>query len=161
MDLQNSFTAAKSSKFPTKLILGYPPHLKYVAALPCRQYTIIHITHTKLNLPKHSEMRSVRQNPIQRTVRSVHICVHRTVHNCCTQYCTEQTWQFSLLHSRQSPLLRWCLFEGRRVEEYDINNTVMLLLWQLLSKSQLHLLLPQLIQHNTTMDFANQNELNA
>jgi len=22
------------SKFPTKLILGYPPHLKYVAALP-------------------------------------------------------------------------------------------------------------------------------
>jgi len=32
--LQNSFTAAKSSKFPTKLILGYPSHLKYVAALP-------------------------------------------------------------------------------------------------------------------------------
>ena len=28
------FTAANSSKFPTKLILGYPPHLKYVAALP-------------------------------------------------------------------------------------------------------------------------------
>jgi len=34
MDLQNSFTAAKSSKFPTKSVLGYPPHLKYVAALP-------------------------------------------------------------------------------------------------------------------------------
>jgi len=34
IDLQNSFTAAKSSKFPTKAILGYPPHLKYVAALP-------------------------------------------------------------------------------------------------------------------------------
>jgi len=32
--LQNSFTAVKSSKFPTKPILGYPPHLKYVAALP-------------------------------------------------------------------------------------------------------------------------------
>ena len=31
---KNSFTAAKSSKFPTKPILGYPPHLKYVAALP-------------------------------------------------------------------------------------------------------------------------------
>jgi len=29
--LQNSFTAAKSTKFPTKPILGYPPHLKYVA----------------------------------------------------------------------------------------------------------------------------------
>jgi len=34
MDLQNFFTAANSSKFPTKLILGYPLHLKYVAALP-------------------------------------------------------------------------------------------------------------------------------
>jgi len=36
-------------------------------------------------------MGPVRQNPIQRTVRSVHMCVHCTVHNCCTQYCTEQT----------------------------------------------------------------------
>jgi len=34
IDLQNSFTAANSSKFPRKPILGYPPHLKYVAALP-------------------------------------------------------------------------------------------------------------------------------
>jgi len=34
MDLQNSSTAAKSSKFLTKAILGYPPHIKYVAALP-------------------------------------------------------------------------------------------------------------------------------
>jgi len=33
MDLQNSFNAAKSTKFPTKSILGYPPHLKYVAYL--------------------------------------------------------------------------------------------------------------------------------
>jgi len=33
IDLQNSFTTAKSRKFPTKLILGYPSHLKYVAAL--------------------------------------------------------------------------------------------------------------------------------
>ena len=33
MDLQNSFAAAKTDKFPTKLILVYPPHLKYVAAL--------------------------------------------------------------------------------------------------------------------------------
>jgi len=33
IDLQNSFTATKDSKFPTKSILGYPPHLKYVAAL--------------------------------------------------------------------------------------------------------------------------------
>jgi len=30
--LENSFTAAKSTKFPAKPILGYPPHLKCVAA---------------------------------------------------------------------------------------------------------------------------------
>jgi len=36
MDLQNSFTAAKSSKFLTKPILGYPPHLNNVAALPLK-----------------------------------------------------------------------------------------------------------------------------
>jgi len=34
MDLLNSFTTAKSSKFPTKSTLGYSPHLKFVAALP-------------------------------------------------------------------------------------------------------------------------------
>jgi len=34
IDLQNSFIDAKSSKFPTKSILGYPPHLTYVSALP-------------------------------------------------------------------------------------------------------------------------------
>jgi len=36
-------------------------------------------------------MGPVRQNPIQRTVNSVHMCVQFTVYNCCTQYCTEQT----------------------------------------------------------------------
>jgi len=34
MDLHNSFAAAKSDKFPTNPILVYPPHLKYVTALP-------------------------------------------------------------------------------------------------------------------------------
>jgi len=41
------------------------------------------------------------------------MCVHCTVHNCCTQYCTEHSWRFSLVASRQSSLLRWRLFEGR------------------------------------------------
>jgi len=41
MDLQNSFTAANSSKFAIKLILGYPPHLKYVAALPWKTYKFL------------------------------------------------------------------------------------------------------------------------
>ena len=39
--------------------------------------------------------------------------MHCNVHNCCTHYCTEQTWYFLFLPSRQSPLLRWCLFEKR------------------------------------------------
>jgi len=33
------------------------------------------------NESKHSEMGPVRQNPIQRTVRSIHMCEHCTVHN--------------------------------------------------------------------------------
>jgi len=37
-------------------------------------------------------MGPVRQNPIQRTVRSVQMCVQFIMYNCCTQYCTEQTW---------------------------------------------------------------------
>jgi len=32
-DLQTSFTVANSSKFQTKAVLCYPPHLKCVAAL--------------------------------------------------------------------------------------------------------------------------------
>jgi len=34
IDLQTTFTATKSIKFPTKLTLDYPPQLKHVAALP-------------------------------------------------------------------------------------------------------------------------------
>jgi len=35
------------------------------------------------------------------------------VHNCHTQYSTEQFWLFSLLTSRQPSSLRCCLMEGR------------------------------------------------
>jgi len=41
VDLQNSFTVVKSSKFPTKAILGYPPHLKYVGALPWKTEGVV------------------------------------------------------------------------------------------------------------------------
>jgi len=44
------------------------------------EYTVIHKIY-KIE-SKHSEMGPVRQNPIQRTVRS-HSRVHCTVHNCC------------------------------------------------------------------------------
>jgi len=33
VDLQNSFTAGKTSKL-LQTTIGYPPHLKYVTALP-------------------------------------------------------------------------------------------------------------------------------
>jgi len=40
----------------------------------------------------HSEMEPVRQNPIQRTVRTAHLSVLMTVHSFGTQYNTEQRW---------------------------------------------------------------------
>jgi len=76
----------------------------------------MHTTHSNTqykNESKHSEMGPVRQNPIQRTV-SLFICV-------CASYCAQLL--HTVLHrtdlivfplpSRQSPLLGWCLFEGR------------------------------------------------
>jgi len=64
------------------------PHQAHLTML--QYYTCMQYVHK--NESKHSEMGPVRLNPIQRTVRSVHMCVHCTVHNCCIQYCTEQTW---------------------------------------------------------------------
>jgi len=55
-------------------------------------HTLIHKITDIQNESKHSEMGPVRRNPIQRTVRSVHMCAHCTMHNCRTQYCTEPTW---------------------------------------------------------------------
>ena len=34
-DFQNYFTRRLTGKFATKLCLNIPPHLKYVATLPC------------------------------------------------------------------------------------------------------------------------------
>jgi len=42
------------------------------------------------NKSTHSEMGSVRQNPIQRTVRTAHLSVFMSVRNFSTQYNTEQ-----------------------------------------------------------------------
>ena len=49
----------------------------------CMQYTVIQKIHTYIhkNESMHSEMGPVWQNPIQRPARSVHMCVHHTVHN--------------------------------------------------------------------------------
>jgi len=38
----------------------------------------------------HSALGQVRQNPIQRTVRTARLSVHMTVYNFSTQYDTEQ-----------------------------------------------------------------------
>jgi len=49
-DLQNSFTTAKSSKFPTKPILCYPPHLMhYLEKLKNQKLAVYkeHKTHFK------------------------------------------------------------------------------------------------------------------
>jgi len=42
-------------------------------------------TQIKTNESMHSEMNPVRQNPIQRTVRTAHLSVLMTVHNFSTQ----------------------------------------------------------------------------
>ena len=46
--------------------------------------------HINTNKSMHSEMGPLRQNPIQRTVRTAHLSVLMTVHNFSTQYNTEQ-----------------------------------------------------------------------
>ena len=47
-------------------------------------------TYINTNEYMHSEIGTVRQNPIQRTVRTAHLSVLMTVHNFGTQYSTEQ-----------------------------------------------------------------------
>jgi len=51
-----------------------------------------HKIQTNTNKSMHSEMGPVWQNPIQRTVRTAHLCVLMTVHSFSTQYNTEQLW---------------------------------------------------------------------
>ena len=47
-------------------------------------------TNINTNESRHSEMGPVRQNTIQRTVRTAHLSVLMTVYNFSTQYSTEQ-----------------------------------------------------------------------
>jgi len=68
----------------------------------------IHSDTQYTNESKHSEMGQVRQNSIQRTVRSVHMYVHCTVQLLHTILHRTDLIVFPL-PSRQSPLLRWCL----------------------------------------------------
>ena len=49
-------------------------------------------TNTNTHESRHSERGPVRQNPIQRTVRTAHLSVLMTVQNFSTQYSTEQFW---------------------------------------------------------------------
>ena len=66
--------------------------------------------HTNTNKSTHSEMGPVRQNPIQRTVRTAHLSVFMTVHSFSTQYNTEQFWHSPLLppdKHRSSDAVYW------------------------------------------------------
>jgi len=54
-------------------------------------------TYTNKTESTHSEMGPVWQNPIQITVRIVHLSVLMIVHNFSTQYNTEQFWWSPLL----------------------------------------------------------------
>jgi len=61
-----------------KRLQSHQVHLTMLQYYTCMQYTIIQKTHTYIhkNRSKHSETGPVRQNPIQRSVRCVHMCVH-------------------------------------------------------------------------------------
>jgi len=66
IDLQNSFTAVKSSEFPTKSVLGYPPHLKYVAALPWKNKNQKFCTiHARKTCFRSDLILSIQQNVIK------------------------------------------------------------------------------------------------
>ena len=70
-------TAGSSS--PKHRLQSHQVHLTMLRSYTCMQYTVRHKIYK--NESKHSEMSSVRQNPVHRTVRSVHICV-------CIALCT-------------------------------------------------------------------------
>jgi len=59
--------------------------------------TKTHKIHTNTDKSTYSEMGPVWQNPIQRTVRTAHLCVLMIVHSLSTQYNTEQFWWSPLL----------------------------------------------------------------
>jgi len=77
IDLQNSFTAVKSSEFSTKSILGYPPHLNYVAALPWKsknqKFCTIHARKTCLRSDLLSSLQqiSVKCHKISEKINNV------------------------------------------------------------------------------------------
>jgi len=61
--------------------------------LMTRQYVVMWKTNRgRTNKSTHSEMGPVRQNQIQRTVRTARLSVLMTVHNFSTLYNTEQFW---------------------------------------------------------------------
>ena len=65
---------------------------------------------TKNTIAKRTKKRNLNLSQYA-NLRSVYLCVHVTVHNCCTQYSTEQFWLFSILTSRQSSQLWCCLLK--------------------------------------------------
>jgi len=77
-----------------------------------QEYNTKNRKNTKLN--KHTKTKS-KPKPTCKFKNCSHVCVCvcMTVHNCRTQYNTEQFWLFSLLTSRQSSQLSCCLLEGR------------------------------------------------
>jgi len=69
---------------------------------------------------KHREVGPVRQNPIQRTVRSVHACVHCTVHNCCAQYCTEHHHHTTIVLRPLFPGAPWWASARRELLDFMV-----------------------------------------
>jgi len=69
-----------------------------------------------------SEMGPVRQNPIQRTVRTAHLSVFMTVCNFNTQYNTEQFLPPDKHHSSDAVYWRGGVDSGETVFSIEIQN---------------------------------------
>jgi len=68
-----------------------PPHRAHNKTTTMQYETKTHKIHKiNTNNTTHSKMGPLWQNPIQRTVRTVHLSVLMTVHSFSTQYNTEQ-----------------------------------------------------------------------
>jgi len=111
--LSNFFQVGCCSWCPTNSIkalkaVGY----WFVGSLiPASSFQQCSYCSTKLLLFIHSHSQSVNLNQ-QSTVKTAHMNIH-IMHNCRTQYSTEQFSQSSLLSSAQCSLLRCCLLDGR------------------------------------------------
>ena len=84
LSLKQQCQSTEGSSSPKDRLQSHQVHLTMLQYYTVHMHAMYAKQYTHKNESTYSEMGPVRQNPTQRTVRSVHMCVHYTVHNCCT-----------------------------------------------------------------------------